>query len=174
MKEETKKYFIPINRDTVKPNENAGQDSSKELVGVRHWFYISGEVPTTLELSTDYHIVDMNWDSDGNVEGIIEAFDQYVKVREVLTSAEVLDKHELRAEYIEYGHRPVPDFSFEYEDVEVQCGYCSSKFSHTMLKEQEEYDNEHDLYLYSTEICPVCNRGGCCEVEYESAGSTDL
>lgn len=57
---------------------------------------------------------------------------------------------------------PEPSYLYDYEDIEVECEDCGAKFSYKELKDY--YD---DYCAYITNICPKCNSGFCCEVEFE-------
>ncbi len=51
-------------------------------------------------------------------------------------------------------------YSFEYEDTDVECNGCGSKFTHN------ELEISHDGY--STTCCPDCGEIDCCEIQYQS------
>jgi len=58
--------------------------------------------------------------------------------------------------------KPEPEYVVEYQDTEVQCENCSSKFDWTEL----ESDSTDDYYSSST-ICPN-GAWDCCELEFEN------
>ncbi len=57
-------------------------------------------------------------------------------------------------------HDPVADYSFKYEDTDVECNGCGSKFMHNELESDDDG--------YSSTVCPKCGESDCCEVEYQS------
>lgn len=60
-----------------------------------------------------------------------------------------------------------PKVFYEYEDTEIECKYCKSRFDYKDLLEDECYD-EDENEEYSVSVCPYCNKTDPCELEFEN------
>jgi predicted nucleic acid-binding Zn ribbon protein len=60
-------------------------------------------------------------------------------------------------------HAPIPIYSYDRVAVEVECDECGERFPHEDLIADESDDGED----YCTTICPRCGAWGCCELEHE-------
>lgn len=63
---------------------------------------------------------------------------------------------------------PSPQYLFEYEPMNVRCGYCNAEFPIEDLKEDSIWDDGGDTPI--CDICPKCNEADCVreEIKYET------
>jgi hypothetical protein len=156
------KYFIPIDRKTIKKNPNAGNTQSFELgqvdVGL-HAYNVD------LQILCDDRIMVLEYSATPE---IIEEISARILDRSFLNDIEKYTKMyviEQHRDIIQYSHPPEPEFFYNYEAVDITCSSCGATFPSNELQSDEIYDGETEHY--STEVCPKCGAFDCCDVEYE-------
>lgn len=70
-------------------------------------------------------------------------------------------------------HFPIPSYSFKRVSTDVTCDECGAVFKHTEF-ESDCMDDGDGGEIYSSTICPKCGHWDCCEVEYERLSDVEM
>lgn len=64
---------------------------------------------------------------------------------------------------------PEPYWFYDYEEVEVECYFCNTKFYSKELNSEwvEWFSEDGEEATFVENMCPNCKTGDCCEIEYE-------
>lgn len=163
------KHLIRINRNSVRLNKNHGSCSTMIAGSLNIEFsakklpdcFIDGKncIIQTWECTNYGREIDgVNDNSKVNCTGVILSDDLLdMCVENKFEGVTINMKRGMNRIY----HQPIPKYSFEYEDSEVQCCECGETF-----KRSELLHDEIDDY-YSLSVCPKCGEFDCCELEYE-------
>jgi len=57
---------------------------------------------------------------------------------------------------------PAPNWLYEFEDTEVECGECHKRFSFRPLLDDEDCEGNR------FEVCPECGEEDCCDIIFET------
>ena len=148
------KFFVKIDRDTVKKNPNAGQTTTIIQTKETHLFRTRKKLPKEVVIGENVIINEAQ-----HISGMGIGDKPYIEYR-----GEIIDKAlinvffennipiEVEFEHDTVIHSPIPPYSFEYENIELQCCGCKSKFNLDKLESECTYNGEDD----------------CCEIEYEN------
>lgn len=174
-------YTVQINRKTIRPNPNAGMPVRLMRVETHVEFTVNDEL--NLEFM-DRRIMCIRKEHGISKKGF-EAKFTYVAGGMSFAEAGMLANAVRRAfprkttfridnTIADLAHMalPVPYF-FDYKEARVQCQFCGSRFSHSELINDTDYDFGGNA-VEITNACPRCERGDCCDVAYESIESVML
>jgi len=158
------KYFIPIDRKTIRKNPNAG--------GLKRAIPGNLEVELhardcTLQILEDDRIIPTEYvvGGSGRIETLSAIINDasFVKDIEKYTSKYNIEYHrELTHMETIVGE---PDYFYKYNPVDVTCNFCGAIFSSNALQSDELYNGDGETY--SDTVCPECGAFDCCDVEYE-------
>jgi len=165
------KYFIKIDLDSIKVNENAGSTVSRYPTNSEIEFSFVGDINNfklieELEKKKLCYIREITYPSiDDNSDNIFKCnglifydsidFDN-IKCINITT----------HLNYVTLQHLPVDKYSYQYEDINIICSECGGKFKSNDLL---SLDNDNDEFFVFTETgCPICGEWFCCEIEYET------
>ena len=162
---EKMKYFIPIDRETIKKNPRAGMNKYPIPGNLEVTLHAEN---CTLQILEDDRIIPTEYVVGGS--GRIETLTAIVN-----DPSFTKDVQKYTSKYrIEY-HRELthmetimgePDFFYKYKPVDVTCFACGATFPSDELQSDELYNGEGEDY--SNTVCRKCGAFDCCDVEYES------
>lgn len=157
------KYFIHIDKETIKKNPNVGNMVSFE----------PGPVAVSL---TAYNVDNKILDDDRVLileyratPEIIEMLSALITDHSFLDDIEKYTKEysiEYNRDIIRYSHLPEPEYFYSYQSVKVTCTACGSTFSSDELQSDSIYNGEDEFFSFS--VCPICGAFDCCDIEYET------
>jgi hypothetical protein len=154
-------YFIKIDINSIKLNENGGQNQTTvprgKIVSFKSKFlfedFIDGE-----------NCVIISWKEK---EGEMVDIEGHIHSEELLEKCmkEKRENIEINIQYLNthFNHLPVPTYSFEYENTKVTCDNCKEEITIKDLEYAESPDGEY----ISERVCPRCGTVDCCELEFE-------
>ena len=183
------RYFIPIDRATIRRNPNAGEtemivpgvSTVTLLVAFFHPDRSIGrdiyEGLVTLIAFFDGEVVSSDVHHEGDackyeISSVMLSgtdvdwtrISNSLKAIIVAAGGHVVDLcSTVRRPVHRHHHAPIPHYSYDHASVEVECDECGERFSHEDLIADESDDGE----AYCTTICPRCGAWGCCELEHE-------
>lgn len=167
-----KKYFIKIDRESIKVNPNAY--STKTVVfGKREVTFKALEMLPELVEGKNcfiYTWTEVNGKKT-NIEGYIFEFDfandliyKYCKATvENGTYNNPLLSIEMKQDIQNLTHSPIQKYSYKYENIELKCNTCGDQFMSNDIQTDDNDDGG-----YSTEVCPKCGAWDCCDIKYEN------
>lgn len=149
---------IKIDRSSIKKNPNAGSTVSYIQGKDCATFTVKGELPDCLSVGKNCIIISLQENKYEKIyhgrlisEGVI---DELIKLKNVL-----VERHFTNMPIY---HDPIPEYSFEYENVEVICEYCHQRF----MSDDFLIEDDGDYFTYNG--CPKCGAYDCCgHVTYE-------
>jgi len=155
-----RKYFVKIDLDSIEKNKDAGKTISYFLRRQTIYFETNQELPDYFKDGENCYITEQCWTPDGQV-----------KIRGVINSDELLRICEEKKPNIKYEferdidciyHAPIPEYSYNFENIEIRCVTCNKRIFLSDLNFDCVEDN------FSSTICPECSKWDCCELEYET------
>lgn len=157
-------YYIKIIPNSIEKNKDAGETVSY-LAGRKEVRFITVNLP-------DYFIDGKNCIiTEREFQG-----DEIIRCSGFITSNELAQtiiqekpvglRIEINNELQRIEHPPIPEYSYEYENIQIRCNNCRRK----IYLDDLESDSFEDCY--SDLICPKCGAWGCCELKYEKIDDT--
>lgn len=150
------KYFVKIDRKSIKKNPNAGNKVYQRVLA-----------PDTIEVSVIAKDINGGWANWFFVNNYLSSITPSVPPKDDVLSINVNRKSNIETLHTLQGG---PKYFFGYEDTEVECEDCHKKFSHTLLKDDyvDIYDGEDVCDTCKVDnLCPHCKTGDCCSLEFE-------
>ena len=153
------KFFIKIDRRTIKKNPNAGSTMTYIPTDQTCTFkYDGNKLPDYLVDGKNCHIT--NWNIESISGTLIYPIEKYLFQK--IMEDEKLITLEIEQGIQEIEHLPEPEYFYKYKKTKVKCNECGSEFCHDQLEADSCMD------AYSNTICPVCGMWECCDIEYEN------
>lgn len=164
--------LIKIAPDTVKKNERAG-DTETTIKAGESTRYVEFETMNISEkkiksaLSERIYIVKSSHTVSN--EGHLTKIKAYIMDNEISNEEITNMLRRMNADKMSininnhfetFHHDPIPDYSFEYKNTEIECNGCGSKFMDNELESDDDG--------YSSTVCPNCGQNDCCDIEYQS------
>lgn len=176
-------FEILIDRDSIRPNPNAGQTEIRRFGPTRTTMMVSFAAIPAHRLAKETAIEEFVEGHGGRavrstVEGNVVEMQLELPETVILKEfAERLKKmidadrwlgyrgihvNQRRDVHTDYLLRPEPPYLYQFLDTEVECDSCGARFSHTELQ-----SDEADVDTWSNAICPRCGEWDCCEFVHE-------
>jgi hypothetical protein len=159
--------IIPINKDSIKKNPDAGKTQERIVTGQHITFEGKSDVPKIIQDDLDcknFFISEISLGEDKFYRGLAMHLDD--KLIDQLKQEDHTIKIEIHVEYATINHFPSPQYLYEYENIDIKCCICDETFKSDNL--ESDSFNDDDDYYYSDTVCPKCSAWNCCEVKYES------
>jgi hypothetical protein len=150
-------YKLLIDLNSIKRNSNAGGTSTSVYAG--HTIKFTADIlPNDFIDGENCYLT--NWGDDGTVSGYIldnKFFEKNIKDRRSgIYFTKYIEHHVIN-------HSPIPEYSYEYENISVVCCGCGKIIMTNDLESDVDGSNEN----YSNRICPKCGEFYCCDLIYE-------
>lgn len=155
-------YLIRIDPASIKKNPNAGNTVYRRYFGTE-----------TEEVKVYYGCGSWHREQYRNgvlyvTESVLVPKDKYVM--DCLPSGWSSSKIERQLFETIHSILPEPNYTFQYEDTEVECDNCHQKFGWRNLEtvDYDYYDDEGCYYDgYNDRVCPHCKERDCCWYRFE-------
>lgn len=159
------KYFIKIDRKSIKVNPNAGAMMSRVLGHREVTFECIGEFPKELVDGKNVHLISWEEFNGKRIKTNGYVFDDETEkfIWEKLRTKEwVRFNMKMEQNYQTIHHPPIAKYSYKFKDKQLKCNFCKSKIMYSQLKSDSGEFGEH-----SFEVCPICGAWDCCELKFE-------
>jgi len=174
MMTKTNKYFIPIDRTTVRANPNAGKDYTEFPGNQTLTVHFTKQIPDDLEelfVITQMGFPDFGSEDDDITHGtwatangsVIDAGEYLLGLDHDKYPCSIKKEHDTIRSY----HGVHGKYLHSYTPTQVMCSNCGTTFLHTELQSDSHYDG-YSGYLSMDDGCPSCGEWDCVELEYES------
>jgi hypothetical protein len=168
------KFVVTINRETFRRNPNAGKTST--LVSGIKTAILTAYGPRCNvgeNLEEGWMLVDCR--SEGGVPSqstyVCSGDGALKKLLEVLLKNGVDSdqiRYDINQRVCKVDRSSEPEFIFEYNDIEISCRRCESRFPISKLEsDYVVYGDGISGDAFSDSICPKCGEWDCCDLEYE-------
>jgi hypothetical protein len=160
--------IIKIDRSSIKKNENAGSTTTKVAA---HWTYeveLKSLPPSELIAEKGAFIKRISYrDMEHGVDTpMIDSCTVVINDPKLIEEFAKLPDAIIKQEnnYVDFKHSPIPKYSFDYENSEIECDSCGAK----VKREDIISDVAGDWYYeFSYEECPHCGEIDTFEYEFE-------
>jgi len=157
-----KLYFVKIDLNSIKKNKDAG--SCQTLIpGPWDIRFKAKTLPEYMIegkncLVTEYDVMN---GKRINVKGFIidpHIIDEFCNDDRCMSIVSERKVHRIN-------HSLIPEYSYMYENIEIECCHCNSTIMTDDLETTCGYVD--GLEIYEDRCCPECGESNCCELEYE-------
>jgi len=160
--------LIKIDRNSIKENKDAGSPTTKVLGRWTCEVELKSLPPSELIAGKGAFIKRFSYiDMEHGVDSpIIDSCTVVINDPKLIEEFAKLPDAIIKQEnnYVDLKHRPIPKYSFDYENPEIECDSCGAK----VKREDIISDVAGDWYYeYPCQICPHCGDTDTFEYEFE-------
>jgi DNA-directed RNA polymerase subunit RPC12/RpoP len=158
------KYFIPIDRSTIRKNPDYNPSGSCEFVPGLIDIRIKGKFPVPDYIKPYIEVTDWEFPCEkGSEYDAVAVYKIPDNIVDKMQGDPRILSMDISHEVIDVTTLPGPKYLYDYKDIWIRCNECKEKFNWRDLKEQEVDDE-----TYSDKVCPYCGELECCELEFEN------